>query len=195
MAQFNPEALNYPFGGLNIIFCGDFSQLNPVGKKDIIYDQSRNALWGMINRVVNLTMTNWRFLKDPQWGNLLQRMHHGETRWDDIKLINSRVIGENLTLPSFDELQGSDVSYACYTNSDRNVISDIILQLFLKNDIKRNMRHLRFLNRPLLSKVILATLKQMNQNHVHIINLFKVNVEMTMYKVEMVKISLGLIHV
>jgi len=149
----------------------------------------------MINRVVNLTMTNWRFLKDPQWGNLLQRMHHGETRWDDIKLINSRVIGENLTLPSFDELQGSDVSYACYTNSDRNVISDIILQLFLKNDIKRNMRHLRFLNRPLLSKVILATLKQMNQNHVHIINLFKVNVEMTMYKVEMVKISLGLIHV
>jgi len=26
MAQFNPEALNYPFGGLNIVFCGDFSQ-------------------------------------------------------------------------------------------------------------------------------------------------------------------------
>jgi hypothetical protein len=40
-----------------------------------------------------------------------------------------------------------------------------------------------------LSKVILATLKQMNQNLVHIINLFKVNVEMTMYKVETVKIS------
>jgi len=24
MAQFNPEALNYPFRGLNIIFCDDF---------------------------------------------------------------------------------------------------------------------------------------------------------------------------
>jgi len=95
MAQFNPEALNYLFGGLNIIFCGDFSQLNPVGKKGVIYDQSRNALWGMINRVVNLTMTNWRYLKDPQWGNLLQRMHHGESRREDRKLINSRVIGEN----------------------------------------------------------------------------------------------------
>mgnify|MGYP000847402835 FL=1 len=66
MAQFNPEALNYPFGGLNVIFCGDFSQLNPVGKKDVIYDQTRNALWGMINKIVNLTMTNWRFLKDQQ---------------------------------------------------------------------------------------------------------------------------------
>jgi hypothetical protein len=117
MAQFNPEALNYPFGGLNIVFCGYFSQLNPVGEKDVIYDQSRNALWGMINRVVNLFMTNWRFLKDPQWGNLLQRIHHGGTRREEMKLINSRVIGENLTLPSFDELQGSNVSYACYTNS------------------------------------------------------------------------------
>jgi hypothetical protein len=86
----------------------------------------------MINRVVNLTVTNWRFLKDPQWGNLLQRMHHGETRREDMKLINSRVIGENLTLPSFDELQGSDVSYACYTNSNRNVISDNIFATFLE---------------------------------------------------------------
>jgi hypothetical protein len=69
MAQFNPQALNYLFGGLNIVFCGDFAQLNPVGKKDVIYDQSRNALWGMINRVVYLTMTNWRFLK---------KIHNGE---------------------------------------------------------------------------------------------------------------------
>jgi hypothetical protein len=123
---------------LILFFCGDFSQLNPVGKKDVIYDQSRNALWGMINRVVNLTMTNWRFLKDPQWGNLLQRMHHGETRRDDMKLINSRVIGENLTLPSFDELQGSNVSYACYTNSDRNVISNNTLGTNLP-DVVQNL--------------------------------------------------------
>jgi hypothetical protein len=132
MAQFNPEALNYPFGGLNIVFCGDFSQLNPVGKKDVIYDQTRNALWGMINRVVNLTMTNWRFLKDQQWGNLLQRMHHGESTRGDMKLINSRVVGENLALPSFEELHGNDVSYACYTNADRNLISDNIFATILE---------------------------------------------------------------
>jgi len=132
IAQFNPEALSHLFGGLNIIFCGDFSQLNPVGKKDVIYDQSRNPLWGMINRVLNLTMTNWRFLKDQQKGNLLQRMHHGESRREDIKLMNSRVVGENLALPIFEELQGNDFSYACYTNANRNLISDNIFATILE---------------------------------------------------------------
>jgi hypothetical protein len=81
MSQFNPEALNYPFGGLNIIFVVIFHSSSWY--KRCFYNQSRNALWGMINRVVNLTMTNWRFLKDPQWGNLLQKVHHGETRRED----------------------------------------------------------------------------------------------------------------
>ena len=60
------------------------------------------------------------FLKDQQWGNLLQRMHHGESTRGDMKLINSRVVGENLALPSFEELHGNDVSYTCYTNADRS---------------------------------------------------------------------------
>jgi hypothetical protein len=70
---------------------------------------------GMHYGVVNLTMTN---LKDQQWGNLLQRMHHGESRREDMKLINSRVVGENLALPSFEELHGNDVSYTCQQKSN-----------------------------------------------------------------------------
>jgi len=31
MAQYNPEAMNFPFGGPNIVLCGDFSQLNLIG--------------------------------------------------------------------------------------------------------------------------------------------------------------------
>ena len=133
MAQFNPDALNHPFGGLNIVFCGDFSQLNPVGHKDVIYDHSKNILWGMINRVVNLTITNWRFKDDPVWGNLLQRIHHGQCSKEDLNIINTRVVGPNLSLPTVEELQGGDITYACYTNAERNLISDNIFATILES--------------------------------------------------------------
>jgi hypothetical protein len=59
-------------------------------------------------------------------------MHNGETTREDMKLINSRIVGENLALPSFEELQGNDVSYACYTNANRNLISDNIFATILE---------------------------------------------------------------
>jgi hypothetical protein len=71
MAQLNSDAVNHPFGGLSIIFCGDFSQLSPVGKKDVIYDESKNPLWGTINRSISLTMGNWIFKDDLRWGEIL----------------------------------------------------------------------------------------------------------------------------
>ncbi len=48
LAQYYPDAINLPFGGLNIVLCGDFSQLNPIGR-DVIYDRNINALWNCIN--------------------------------------------------------------------------------------------------------------------------------------------------
>jgi hypothetical protein len=49
MAQYYPEAINFPFGGLHIVLCGDFSQWNPIGR-NVIYDQNVNSLWNLINR-------------------------------------------------------------------------------------------------------------------------------------------------
>jgi len=57
MAQYNPKAMNFPFGGLNIVLCGDFSQLNPIGQS-VIYYRNANALWNLINRVVILNFKN-----------------------------------------------------------------------------------------------------------------------------------------
>jgi hypothetical protein len=132
MAQFNIDAINYPFGGLNIVLVGDFSQLNPIGK-NLIYDQNLNVLWSEINRVVILNMKNHRFSQDPNWGKILERMHHGNSTPADIEIINTRVVGENLSLPSFEELQGNDITYACATNAERNVVSDNIFANILKN--------------------------------------------------------------
>jgi len=41
-------------------------------------------------------------------------MHHGKSRRENMKLINSRVVGENLALPSFEELHGNDVYRSRY---------------------------------------------------------------------------------
>jgi hypothetical protein len=59
-------------------------------------------------------------------------MHHGESTREDMKLINSRVVGENLALPSFEELHVNDVSYAWYSNAHRNLISDNIFATILE---------------------------------------------------------------
>ena len=131
MAQYNPEAMNFPFGGLNIVLCGDFSQLNPIGRS-VIYDKNVNALWNLINRVVILNFKNHRFATDPGWGESLQRIHLGRTRKEDVEKINTRVVGPNLSLPSLEELNGADITYACATNADRNLICDNIFASILK---------------------------------------------------------------
>jgi hypothetical protein len=65
VAHFNAEALTFPFGGLHIVFCGDFCQLNPIGVQ-LTHNRDLNALWSLINRVVVLNMNNHRFINDPQ---------------------------------------------------------------------------------------------------------------------------------
>jgi hypothetical protein len=99
MAQFNSEAINFPFGGLHIVLCGDFSQLNPIGR-NVVYGRNVNALWNLINRVVVLDFKNHRFATDPEWGDTLQRIPLGKTTKEDVEKINTRVHGPNLSLPS-----------------------------------------------------------------------------------------------
>jgi hypothetical protein len=82
----------------------------------------------MINRVMILTMKNHRFSKLPEWGHALERMHHGRTRTEDIEVINTRVARPNLSLTTFEELEGSAITYACSTYADRNLISDNIFE-------------------------------------------------------------------
>jgi hypothetical protein len=61
MDQFNPEALNYPFGGLNFIFfVVIFHSLIQLFKK-MLFMINQGMPYGMINRVVNLTMTTVDF--------------------------------------------------------------------------------------------------------------------------------------
>jgi hypothetical protein len=46
-------------------------------------------------------MTNWRFNEDLKWGDLLERVHHGETTRGDMAVINLRVVSPNLASSHF----------------------------------------------------------------------------------------------
>jgi hypothetical protein len=47
------------------------------------------------------------------------------------------VVGQNLSLPTFEELEGADVTYACSTNAERNLIGDDIFANILKHQHPR----------------------------------------------------------
>jgi hypothetical protein len=78
-------------------------------------------------------MKNHHFSLVQNWGRLMERIHHGRSTSDDIELIDTRVVGPNLSLPTFAELDGKDISYACATNAERNIIFDNIFPNILKN--------------------------------------------------------------
>ena len=61
------------FGGVNVIFAGDFYQLLPVGGGKPLYDCNDSLLWkGQVKIIVKLE-TNHRFKDDPKLGELLDR--------------------------------------------------------------------------------------------------------------------------
>ena len=91
-----------PFGGFNIVFCGDFQQLKPIGATD------ENLLWhpesgGFFEKFINCAIVldgMHRFKDDTQYGELLKRLCNGTLTEEDINLLNTRVLGRNgLKLP------------------------------------------------------------------------------------------------
>jgi len=110
-----------PYGGISIVFSGDFHQLQPIGKEsDILYSLSPGAkTWeNTINSVIFLENSH-RFKEDPEYGAILGRMRMGEDTREDREKINTRLIGgtNNVTPPDDD-----DACYACPTNQERNAI-------------------------------------------------------------------------
>lgn len=88
----DPAAAGKPFGGVNVIFLGDFGQLKPVNAYALfsheLVDKLRPNiaeseigqsalygafLWRMVNVVIELKK-NWHALGDPAFVNLLNRV-------------------------------------------------------------------------------------------------------------------------
>jgi len=94
IAKANPEVA---FGGVNIIFFGDFLQLPAVVNPDLYVDNKDyplgHQLWRSLNAVVILTQ-QMRQAGDPEYAALLSRLRVREPTDEDIETLNDRIGAE-----------------------------------------------------------------------------------------------------
>ena len=102
------------YGGMNILFAGDFHQLPPV-KADPLYYSSFELWQGALNSFIELEGMH-RFNDDPVWGERLERFRNGCPTNEDFDVINARLL--NVVQ---DEIP-IGTAYACYGNKERNSI-------------------------------------------------------------------------
>lgn len=122
---------NMIFGGFSIIFSGDFRQIPPVGADDDQLLYKNPGIWENSINVAIMLKNSHRFKNDPIYGDILMRMWNGSFTEEDFDLINSRLLGNNVKVPSVH--QGSDVAYACAFNSERSSIHASVFQNHIKD--------------------------------------------------------------
>lgn len=103
--RFAKEKPDLWFGGVTVIFAGDFFQYPPVGGSPLYTPISPYAgtsdaeirkrlgrlAWKTVNTIVNLTEQQ-RMKDDPEYGDAVCRLRTRECTIDDVDLFNSRVI-------------------------------------------------------------------------------------------------------
>ena len=104
-----------PFGGVDIIFLGDFIQFRPVKDTPLYSSWSKlkkmkNSLsaiqmhlgahfWSQLNNIILLT--EQMRCTDTVYLELLNRLREGKCTESDITLLNGRVVGPNVDITSF----------------------------------------------------------------------------------------------
>jgi hypothetical protein len=125
------QKLEGMYGGINVIFAGDFRQLEPVGEgKDPVYTQNCPEFKDWTNCFIELKGMH-RFKDDPQHGERLLQFRDGTVTKEDITHMNKRVVRDGTQLPD-------DIKYATYYNRDRDSINAALFEerckeIYLKN--------------------------------------------------------------
>ena len=109
---------NLPFGGVDIIFFGDFIQFSPVKDSPLYcgWNPKRNSrtpnqssinkdlgmlLWKQINHIVFLD--EQMRVQDTVYLAMLNRLREGKCTATDIAMINGRVVGQNIDITSISD--------------------------------------------------------------------------------------------
>jgi hypothetical protein len=139
-----------PYGGLNMIFAGDFAQLPPVGGAPLysgtvgtqinsaltLHAQESaigKALWHQVNTVVILRENmrqNTQSSADSQLRTALVNMRYGKCTPDDIKFLRSRIAGRQPGQPNVASSNFRNVPIICGLHSQKDQINYLGCQRF-----------------------------------------------------------------
>lgn len=121
------------YGGIHIVFTGDFMQLAPV-QGIPIYKDFDDILWHQaLNAAIFLDEKNHRFHLDTKWGEILGRVQIGTPTDDDIARMNERLI-KHKELPTNVDCVKTKVAYGCYSNKMRNFITNNVFLKYVSQD-------------------------------------------------------------
>ena len=112
-----------PFGGKNIVFCGDYSQLEPPARTPIYKGDRCYHFHDMINAFIELDGMH-RFKDDLVWGHRLMRFRAGVPKLEDIRTINKNCLVTETHRPP------AGVQVACFANKDRDAVNCATFDLF-----------------------------------------------------------------
>jgi len=113
------------FGGLNIVFAGDYSQLEPPRREPIYAGRRCPTFHDALNTFIELDGMH-RFKDDLEWGHRLLRFREGEPTVEDIRVIN------DCCAVSEEHVPPSDIQIATYKNRDRDAINSAIFEEYCK---------------------------------------------------------------
>ena len=108
------------YGGLSIIFTGDFRQLHPKCDHNQLLYASKNRNFEIALNAALVLDNKHRFKDDEAFGDMLKEMWFDDLSRQHKQAINKRVVRKGqLNMP---DLLDQDSHYACPTNIERNAI-------------------------------------------------------------------------
>jgi hypothetical protein len=111
-----------PFGGMSVIFSGDFRHLEQGQlESQLLYTTQSGMYFESLLNAALILENKHRFKDDPVYGQMMSDMWFDDLSVDQKREINKRVIMDKRTIP--DVLEDDCHHYACPTNKHRNIIS------------------------------------------------------------------------
>jgi hypothetical protein len=142
-----------PFGGINMIFAGDFAQLPPVGGHSF-YNESvgtsvdasqtlkgqqssiGKALWHQVTTVVILRQNmqqNKQSKEDAKLRTALENMRYASCTSEDIQFLRSRIAGKGPSQPKLADEKYRNVSIITAFNAPKDRINQLGSERFAKD--------------------------------------------------------------